>query len=190
MFRATSLNSVWPAGVPFKVRSVLNRARCPILTVAMMLLAVTTRTPAEEARILASPWSAHQLTGHVEEREITPKRSRHGIKKAKRDYRPQWGYVPGRPVVVPAPLSTPYNSYPSSRGHRSRPIVSPLPMLNVVRNPQLTPYQAGGRPFADPMPSMSLLTPHYVIKVPPTYRWLGSGWQRTASATNHVTENR
>ena len=89
-------------------------------------------------------------------------------------------YLAGRPPVTAAPLESWWLLRPSAVGHPSRPVVTPLPNLNVVADPRISVY-VPGRPTAHPMPGLSIVSPHFVVgQVRPEHRWLGAGRVRTA----------
>ncbi len=89
-------------------------------------------------------------------------------------------YLAGRPPVTAAPLESWWLLRPSAVGHPSRPVVTPLPNLNVVADPRISVY-VPGRPTAHPIPGLSIVSPHFVVgEVRPEHRWLGAGRVRTA----------
>ena len=87
--------------------------------------------------------------------------------------------LPSRPVVTPPQLTVWSFARPAAVGHPSRPVVSPLPMMDVVSDPEVSLY-VPGRSLAHPHPGLSLLVPHYVVPATPARRWLGSGRLRMA----------
>ena len=160
--------------------------------VALLLVEHPACATAGDGPIVGAGWTARQINPQARTVPAAPKpkKSRHGVKKKQRRvYRPHWGIVPGRPAVVSAPFSTFPGSWPAGWGHAGRPVVTALGVINEIHDPQFTPY-VPGRPFASPSPTMSLLTPHYVVRVPPEYGWIGGGRLRTAQRNTESSRNR
>ncbi len=160
-------------------RSEVTRRRPVMISAAVLLFVVTTAEPVVWGQPPLVPTPQPRATAPAKpEPPPVPERSRHGKAPRRRSIRKTpWGIIPGRPATVHMPSFG--FAWPAAWGHPSRPVVSPTPTLNVVRDPHFTPY-VPGRPIAQPMASMSLLTPHYVVRTPPQQLWIGGGRLRTA----------
>ena len=160
-----------------------RRPKClalwPVLG-ALACLGVVTTLPVCAQAPLVPPAQPRQPAAAAKKDEAPPKRSRHGRRKRVPPKPTHWGIIAGRPVA--SPMSVFHYPWPAAWGHPSRPVASPMAALNVERDPVFTPY-VPGRPIASHMASLSLLTPHFVVRQPPAKQlWIGGGRLRTARA--------
>ena len=147
---------------------------------AILAVVAFTAIPVGAQAPLVPPAQPRQPAAAAKKEEAPQKRSRHGRRKRVTPKPTHWGIIAGRPVA--SPMSVFHYAWPAAWGHPSRPVASPMAALNVERDPVFTPY-VPGRPIASHMASLSLLTPHFVVREPPAKRlWIGGGRLRTAQA--------